>query len=240
MSARQRRLALAALGACLLLGALALWRAAAPAEHLPSPHPQDPEQALAELRRGNERFVACRRTLSVDTAHDATWRQETVGHQAPFVAILCCSDSRVCPAFIFDQRPGSLFEIRNAGNVVDDDVMGSLEYAVEHLHVPLVVVLGHTGCGAIAAVESAHGQPLPAHLRALQDHMPGLHRHVTRPGRRPGADWLDWLSRENARQQAATLRRESAPIHEAAARGATRLVVATYDLLTGQVAFDGD
>ena len=89
----------------------------------------------------------------------------------PFAVILCCSDSRVCPEFIFDQRAGCIFEIRNAGNVVDEDVLASFEYAVEHLHVPLILVLAHKGCGAIEAVCEAGDKPLHDHLKELQMHM---------------------------------------------------------------------
>lgn len=236
MSARRRRTAAAVLLGGVLLAGVGLWRWAAPAPYLPSPCPQGPDEALAELRRGNERFVSCRRVLSVDTAHDADWRHDTARKQRPFAAVLCCSDSRVCPEFIFDQRPGALFEIRNAGNVVDDDVMASLEYAVEHLHVPLVVVLGHKGCGAIEAVQQAGGRPLPAHQRAIQDHMKGIHAHVARPApRRPQPDWLDWLARENARQQGLELVRESEPLRAAVAGGGVKLVVGLYDMQTGEV-----
>jgi carbonic anhydrase len=143
----------------------------------------------------------------------------------------------VCPEFIFDQEIGSIFEVRNAGNVVDDDVMASLEYAVEHLHVSLVVVLAHKGCGAIAAVHEAGDVPLHDHLRALQDHMPGIHQEVLRTHGDNSAVLLNRLAKENARQQAIRLRHESDPIRMALARGDCRLMYAVYDIETGRVDF---
>src|SRR5688500_3967010 len=135
-----------------LVGGVAYWSASHGVEAPATPTPTDPEAALTELRSGNLRFVTSRRTHSIDTRHDADHRHRTAKGQHPFSTILCCSDSRVCPEFIFDQRAGTIFEVRNAGNLVDEDVLASLEYAVEYLHVPLIVILGHKGCGAIEAV----------------------------------------------------------------------------------------
>jgi carbonic anhydrase len=79
------------------------------------------------------------------------WRKQLAGGQKPFAAVLGCSDSRVPPELVFDQGFGALFVIRVAGNVIGTDVLGSLQYAYHHLHVPLVAVLGHEGCGAVSA-----------------------------------------------------------------------------------------
>lgn len=131
----------------VFVGSVAYWRANKWGEAPASPTPNTPEAALTELRSGNLRYVNSRRTHATDTRHDTDHRHRTAKGQHPFATILCCSDSRVCPEFIFDQRAGSIFEVRNAGNVVDEDVLTSLEYAVEHLHVPLIVILGRKGCG---------------------------------------------------------------------------------------------
>ena len=89
-------------------------------------------------------------------------RKELVEGQHPFAIILCCSDSRVPPEVIFDQGLGDLFIVRTAGNVFDNIALGSIEYAVEHLEVPLLVVLGHGQCGAVTAtVEGGHA---PGHI----------------------------------------------------------------------------
>jgi carbonic anhydrase len=203
----------------------------------PRPAPATPEAALAELRAGNARYVASHRTLSTDTEYDAEERHELAKGQHPFATVLCCSDSRVCPEFIFDQRAGSIFEVRNAGNVVDDDVMASLEYAVEHLHVRVVLVLGHKGCGAIEAVHAAGDAPLHDHLRALQDHMVCIRPQLKATYHLHTTEVLNELSKANARGQVATLLAESEPLKVAAARGDARVLYGMYDMETGEVEF---
>jgi SulP family sulfate permease len=236
---------LPAVGALLAVGGAACWCASYGGEAaVPSgptdavaPSPGSSEAALDELRNGNLRFRNSRRTLSTDTRGDAERRHRTAKGQHPFATILCCSDSRVSPEFVFDQRPGSLFEVRNAGNVVDDDVMASLEYAVGHLHIPLIVVLGHKGCGAIEAVCEAGDAPLPDHLRALQTQFKGIHEQVVECNHRHDAEVVDRLAKENARQQALTLLREDAVLKAAVDAGSARLVYALYDMETGAVEF---
>ena len=104
--------------------------------------------ALQRLKNGNERFVqgvAKRPNISKSR------RNKLLNGQHPFAVVVTCSDSRVVPEFIFDQGLGDIFVIRNAGNVIDEHVLGSIEYAVHHLGVNLVVVLGHESCGAVGA-----------------------------------------------------------------------------------------
>ncbi|MCE9552063.1 MAG: carbonic anhydrase [Planctomycetes bacterium] len=213
------------------------WLTGYSGEAVPRPRPVDPEGALVELRTGNSRFVTCRRTVSTDTRHDADLRHATAKGQHPFATILCCSDSRICPEFIFDQQPGSLFEVRNAGNVVDDDVLGSLEYAVEHLHVSLVVVMGHKGCGAIKAVVEAGDTPLHDHLGILQTRMSGIHKQVLESNHRLDAEVVDRLVEENARQQALAVVRDSPALRTAIKSGGVRLMYGIYDMETGVVKF---
>ena len=98
------------------------------------------EQALQRLMEGNARYVAGQ---SIHPDQTTERRAALAGGQAPFAIVLTCSDSRVSPELFFDQGLGDLFVIRNAGNVLDDHVIGSMEYAVEHLHVPLIIVVGH-------------------------------------------------------------------------------------------------
>ncbi len=124
--------------------------------------PDNPKAALMALIEGNERFV------SGQLRHPHQDRRrihETEGGQHPFAAIVTCSDSRVPPEIIFDEGLGDLFVIRTAGNLVGDLELGSVEYAVEHLHVPLVVVLGHTECGAIKAF--LEGGECHGHIRQI-------------------------------------------------------------------------
>ncbi len=126
-----------------------------------------PDQALIKLRQGNERFV---KGWPDRPNQSDRRRREIASGQNPIAVILGCADSRVPPEVVFDQGLGDLFVVRVAGNLVDDIVLGSIEYAVEHLHVPLVMVLGHDRCGAVsAAVEGGashdHVHSLIAALR---------------------------------------------------------------------------
>ncbi len=116
-----------------------------------------PDQALQTLLDGNRRFCTGK---AVHPHQSAGRRSEVVAGQHPLAMVLCCSDSRVPPEVLFDQGVGDIFVVRNAGNIVDDVVLGSLEYGAEHLGANLILVLGHTRCGAVtAAVQGgeAHG-----------------------------------------------------------------------------------
>jgi carbonic anhydrase len=120
------------------------------------------DKSIELLKSGNERFITGD-LLPKDTyAED---RKALCEGQHPFAVVLCCSDSRVAPEIIFDLKLGDLFVIRNAGNVVDEDVLGSVEYAVEHLGTPLVVVMGHSSCGAVTA--TSQGKTLPGNILAI-------------------------------------------------------------------------
>lgn len=119
----------------------------------------DSQKAIELLKEGNARFVSGTLVLKEHYEED---RKRLSEGQHPFAVVLCCSDSRVVPEILFDQKLGDLFVIRNAGNVVDEDVLGSIEYAVEHLGSPLVVVLGHSCCGAVTA--TCQGGELPGHI----------------------------------------------------------------------------
>jgi carbonic anhydrase len=140
----RRRLLTSAAG----LGAGAVVPAALWAGGADEPFPKDAAEARQRLLEGNKRFVAG------ESAHGHTgqdWRKKLTGGQQPFAAILGCSDSRVPTELLFDQGFGDLFVIRIAGNVISTDVLGSLQYAGHHLHVALLMVLGHEGCGAVGA-----------------------------------------------------------------------------------------
>lgn len=115
-----------------------------------------PDEALTRLKEGNERFVKGN-YKTVDHSADRIEWSET---QEPYVIILACSDSRVPPEIIFDESIGRLFIIRLAGNIVDPAALGSIEYAAEHLHTKLLVILGHESCGAVkAALANANLSP---------------------------------------------------------------------------------
>jgi len=138
------------------------------------PYPRDADEALARLKQGNQRFL---NDKPRHTHEKASWRSLLVENQKPFATVVGCSDSRVPPEFIFDVGFGDLFTVRLAGNIIAADVIGSLQYAVAHLHTPLVLVLGHEGCGAVAAtVEEMLGEARePEHIESLiKSIKPGL------------------------------------------------------------------
>ena len=146
MTRRRLLTSAAGLGAGAALPA-ALWAAGAD-----EPPPRNAAEARLRLIDGNKRFVAG------ESRHGHAgkgWLKGLTAGQKPFAAILGCSDSRVPPELVFDQGFGDLFVIRIAGNVISTDVVGSLQYAEHHLHVPLVMVLGHEGCGAVTAALDA-------------------------------------------------------------------------------------
>jgi carbonic anhydrase len=118
--------------------------------------------ALNLLKVGNKRYVD--NTLAPKTNEQD--RTEFKDGQNPFAVVIACADSRVAPEIFFDQDLGDIFVIRNAGNVAEETVLGSIEYAVEHLGVPLVVVVGHSKCGAVTAATSG-GSKLPQKLMKL-------------------------------------------------------------------------
>lgn len=176
----------------------------------------DSNNALELLKRGNTRFVS---GVLVQKHHDAETRRRLSEGQHPFAVVLCCSDSRVVPEILFDQQLGDLFVIRNAGNVVDEDVFGSIEYAVEHLESPLVVVLGHSSCGAVTA--TCHGGELPGHIIDIAQRIrPSISSECcVNDNARRHADRMAQLIREN-------------PIVE---HLNVKVVSAFYDIATGAV-----
>ncbi|MFO0888125.1 MAG: carbonic anhydrase [Isosphaeraceae bacterium] len=190
-------------------------------------------EALDALKAGNRRFAG----QKPRHAHQAAdWRAHLVGGQQPFATILACSDSRVPPELVFDQGFGDLFVIRVAGNVVADDVVGSIGYALRHLKTRLVVVMGHEGCGAVtAALEAIDGKGAePRFIAKLLS--------LITPGLRNLDPKLTGTTRVNAGVEANV---RSSMEHLAGLPGARdfienqqcRLVGAVYELGTGRVRF---
>lgn len=190
-----------------------------------------PADALRLLVAGNARFARdMRRTGHIDPDR----RNELAGSQAPFATVLGCSDSRVPFEHVFDAGLGDLFAIRNAGQVVDDVVLGSIEYAVVVLGTPLLVILRHTRCGAVAAACSGEAMPAP-HIQSLVDAIaPSVQRvraaDAAIPAESVGAAHLEAT-------MGAVLERSGA-VSDAVAEGRLAVVGATYDLETGEVAID--
>jgi carbonic anhydrase len=138
------------------------------------PYPSDAKEALAQLKNGNQRFIEDK---PLHIHEKASWRSLLVETQKPFATVVGCSDSRVPPELIFDVGFGDLFTIRLAGNIIAEDVIGSLQYAVAHLHTRLIVILGHEGCGAVTATveEMLHKAKEPEHIESLiKSIKPGL------------------------------------------------------------------
>ena len=182
-----------------------------------------PDEALNRLKAGNERFVSSKESASKPVA---TRRAETAKGQNPFATIVGCADSRTAPEIVFDQGIGDLFVVRTAGNLVDDYALGSIEYAVEHLGVRLIVVLGHERCGAVTAALA--GASAPGHVNALvRDIQPAV---VAAKGKE--GDPLANAIHENDAAVAAKIRKE-AQLGELASQ--VRVVEGYYDLDTGKI-----
>lgn len=184
------------------------------------------DEALAKLQAGNERYVASQLTHPNQTAER---RAELGAGQHPFAIVLGCADSRVSPEVIFDQGLGDLFVIRVAGNIVDDVVLGSIEYAAEHLHTPLIVVLGHSKCGAVGATVA--GGELEGHLPSLATAIqPAVDSVKDQEG-----DLLDNAVRANAKMVAEQLSSSDPVLSKLVEAGGLKVVAARYDLDSGKV-----
>ena len=135
-------------------------------------HPRTPAEAWSTLMEGNRRFVEA---SASHPNQDAARRSSLVSTQHPFVMIFGCSDSRLAAEIIFDLGLGDAFVVRTAGHVIDNNALGSLEYGVEYLDVPLIVVLGHDSCGAVTATQAAvaTGQMPAGFIRDLVEHALG-------------------------------------------------------------------
>ena len=195
----------------------------------PTPTPRSPEEAIAELLAGNDRYVEGR-TVSTNPPEA---RAGLAAGQAPFAAFIRCADSRVAPELVFDQPLGAIFVTAIAGNVVTTEVVASLEYAVEVLGTRLVVVMGHSGCGAVEAAIRYHDQP-----EALPGSLPELIEQVTvTEGPADGEDLPGLVATSvvaNANQGVEQLLRRSPVIAEAVAEERARVVAGVFDLGTGR------
>ena len=174
------------------------------------------QQALDQLKSGNDRFISGTLTPKDDYA---ALREQLSAGQHPFAVVLCCSDSRVVPEIIFDQKLGDLFVIRNAGNVVDKHVLGSIEYAVEHLGTSLVVVMGHSCCGAVTATRL--GEALPDNIMAIAKRIkPSINT----------SDGIDDNARRHAKRMAKLIQGDPVVHHLHA-----QVMAAFYDIQSGKV-----
>ena len=198
-----------------------------------------PEQALALLKEGNARFMADRPDVVVQGKQR---RLEIARSQTPIAVLVSCSDSRVPPELLFGRGLGELFIVRNAGNTVDTVAMGSIEYAVTQLGVPLVVVMGHERCGAVdAALSVVEKQAVyPGSIgRMIEPIVPAvLQAKATLKGdKHAHEDLLDASVRENVRRVVRRLRESEALLVEPLQKGKLMVVGARYDLDDGRVDF---
>jgi carbonic anhydrase len=183
------------------------------------PPQPSPDEALKRLKDGHARFMADKPA----PRHTSMKELVKLAHeQHPFAVVLTCADSRVAPELVFDQGLGDLFTLRVAGNVTETGVVGSVEYAVQKLKCPLVVVLGHDDCGAVKAamhLEETHGQ-----LGALVEQV--------RIGKAPDAPTA---TRTNARHHAEEVTHKSQVLRDFVGAGRIRIVAAVYTPGTGAV-----
>jgi carbonic anhydrase len=204
------------------LGCLVLLLPAGHGQEKPRP---SAEQALQRLKEGNDRFVADK-PQKKDVGPSR--RQELAKGQRPFAVILACADSRVPPEHVFNQGLGDLFVLRVAGNISDPFVIGSIEYAVDHLDTPLIVVLGHSECGAVKAALGPERPPgnlgkLIAEIDVGKDLPAGRETALTA------------AVKNNSRRHAELITSRSEAIKKQVDARKVRIVSGVYDLVTGKV-----
>jgi carbonic anhydrase len=179
-------------------------------------------QALQKLIEGNKRFTLSKQS---HPNQNKERRQELAKGQKPFAVIVGCSDSRIPPEIIFDQGLGDLFVIRVAGNIIDDVAMGSIEYAVDHLGTRLIVVLGHSKCGAVTA--TVQGGAVRGHIGSIvQAIKPAIDAAKDQPG-----DLTDNTIKANARLVASQIQSSQPILSELA----ITVVSAYYNVESGEV-----
>jgi carbonic anhydrase len=196
--------------------------------------PSTPDEALAALVMGNERYATNQEKLE-DYTHLG---EEVASRQSPFAAILSCADSRVSATLVFDVAQGNIFVVRLAGNVSGPEAAGSLDFAVEILEVPLVVVLGHSDCGAVKAALAVvtEGKEFPnskyGSIGTFVDRITPTIRALSTSERT-----LDLAIEANARAQAASLAKREPIFAKRVKEGSLKVVAAKYDIATGRVTF---
>jgi carbonic anhydrase len=189
-----------------------------------------PVTAWKALKEGNERFVAGQPEHPSQSIAD---RARLAEGQKPTVVLFGCADSRVAAEIIFDQGLGDMFVVRTAGHVIDSAVLGSIEYAVTVLNVPLIVVLGHDSCGAVKATLSAleDGAMPTGYVREIVERVtPSIVM-----GRHAGLTRVDEFEARHVAETAAQLRTRSMPIAERIAAGTVAIAGLTYHLADGRV-----
>ena len=194
------------------------------------------DQALDALKQGNARFVSG----AVARPDQGKFRREETAKngQKPFVTVLSCSDSRVPVELLFDRGVGDIFSVRIAGNVAEDGGIGTVEYGVDHLGTPLLVVLGHTKCGAVTAtVQKAdvHGK-LPVLVEKIQ---PAVEKTAAAKPNLSGGDFVQAAIEANVWQAVGDIMAASPMLAEKVKAGQLKVMGAMYDIASGQVSWLG-
>jgi len=198
-----------------------------------APTTLSPDEALAALKSGNQRYVSNPQLCSADLASS---RSAVAAHQAPWATIIACADSRVPPELIFGGHGvGELFVARNAGNLVDTATLGTVEYGAAVLGSPLIVVLAHTSCGAVKAACDVVTKNA-TYPGAIGPMIEPIVPAALAVGGDPG-DFVNNAAKESARRTAARLTAASAIITGFAGSGKLKIAAAIYDLETGVVSF---
>ena len=202
------------------------------------PRDMDPIEAIHRLQEGNERFV--KNLVSLEQLQGRLHRAHLAAGQQPFAVVLGCSDSRAPAEIVFDQGLGDLFVIRVAGNIVAPSLVGSVEFAVSTFGTRLVVVMGHTRCGAVTATLDTlkrGGAPASENIRDIVDRISTAVEGLVRGGGLEGDRLLAEAIRANMRASVNGLRRGSRILEEHVRKGEVLVVGAEYDLDSGRIEF---
>jgi len=217
--------------AALAAAAALLPRTAAFAQDAP-PNAISPDAALERLMAGNARYAA----NQPEQKDFSAGRAARAAGQYPIAAIVSCADARVAPELVFDEGPGELFVVRVAGNFVNEDGLASIEYGLAVLGAPLIMVLGHSGCGAVDATIKVikDNITLPGHLPELVAALkPGVEAAIAK---KPSpTDLLSVAIAENVHHNVGYLKTATPIVSEKVATGKAKVVGAVYDIATGKV-----
>jgi carbonic anhydrase len=196
----------------------------------PSAAQKSAPDAVARLKAGNARYFSG----NLRQRNHKADRKATADGQHPYAIVLACADSRVPPEILFDESLGKLFVVRVAGNVVDPVVVGSIEYAVEHVHVETLLILGHESCGAVGA--TLEGGKVPPNIEALVKRIEPAVEEARKAGLDP-AKTLNLAIRENVFLQMRQTVEQSEVLKDLVHEHKLQIVGGVYNLHTGRVEF---
>lgn len=186
------------------------------------------QEALNKLREGNERFAT---GVSSHPNQTVDYREEISSLQSPFALVLTCNDSRIAPELVFDQGLGDLSVIRIGGNIINDHIIGTVEYVLEHLNTSLIIVMGHTHCGAVTVAASAG--TARAHIQTFIDEI----KPAVEEARQMEGNLVDNAVVLNVKRSVEKLKSSKPFIKMMVDEGQVDIVGAVYDMETGRVEF---